>query len=115
MAALCLALYPAAAKGLGGIGAEGVHALGTVAMAILTVKGELRWQERLSASGSRHPEFVRFAQVVDALKGPRQARARQLFLHFLAAGVVPADPAGLEAEFHGAVQAVTSSLHPAKG
>ena len=115
VAALCLALYPAAAKGLGGIGAEGVHDLGKVAMAILTVKGELRWQERLSASGSRHPEFVRFAQVVDALKGPRQARARQLFLHFLAAGVVPADPAGLEAEFHGAVQAVTSSLHPAKG
>jgi len=115
VAALCLALFPAAAKGLGRIGAEGVHDLGRVAMPILSVEGELRWQERLSGPGSRHPEFVRFAQVVDPLKGPRQARARQLFQHFLVAKVLPADPAALEAEFHEAVLAVRQALHPARG
>jgi len=115
VAALCLALYPAAAKGLGGLGAEGINDLGKVAMPILSVDGEITWQERLNASGSRHPEFVRFAQVLEGLKGTRQARARQLFSHFLVAKVLPGDPAGLETEFHEAVRVVQERLREAKG
>ena len=110
VAALCLALYPAAAKGVGALGAEGIHDLGKVAMPILSVDGDVSWQERLGASGSRHPEFVRFSQVLDALKGPRQARARQLFSYFLVKKILPEDPAALEREFDEAIRLVRERM-----
>jgi MoxR-like ATPase len=115
VAALCLALYPAAAKGLGGIGAEGLHDLGKVAMPILSVDGSISWQERFSQTGTRHPEFVRFSAVLDGLTASRQVRARQLFSHFLVAKVLPGDPAELEAEFDKAVRAVQVKLRKAEG
>jgi MoxR-like ATPase len=113
-AAFCLALYPAASKGLGGFGAEGVHDLGKVAMPILSVDGEVSWRERLSDSGSRHPEFVRFTQVIDALTAGRKARAKQLFCHFLVKKIIPQDPAALEKEFDQAVALVRERMRAMK-
>jgi MoxR-like ATPase len=115
VAALCLALYPAAAKGLLGIGADGIHDLGKVAMPILAVEGYISWQERLGSSSSCHPELLRFTQVLDKLKGARQARARQLLTHFLVKKILPQDPASLEREFDAAVQVVRERLKAAEG
>ena len=115
VAALCLALYPAAAKGLGKIGADGVHDLGKVAMPILSVDGNITWQERIGTSGTQHPEFVRFSNVLNVLKGAREARARQLFSHFVVAKVVPGDPAELESEFDSAIRTVKDHLRKAEG
>jgi MoxR-like ATPase len=114
VAALCLALYPAAAKGILGIGTDGIHDLGKVATPILAVEGSITWQERLGTSSSCHPEFVRFTQVLEGLKGARQARARQLFTHFLVKNVLPQDPAGLEHEFDAAVQVIRERLKAAE-
>lgn len=115
VAALCLALYPAAAKSLLGFGADGIHDLGKVAMPILAVEGNICWQERLGTSSNCHPEFVRFAQVLEGMKGARQARARQLFTHFVVKKVMPQDPVGLEREFDAAVQVVRDRLKVAEG
>lgn len=114
VAALAAALFPAAAKGLGGLGAEGVNDLGKVAVAVLTVNGVLTWQERLSDANSRHPEFVRFSQVLEGLKGTRLARARQLFCYFLVSKVLPPDPAALENDFNEAVKGVQEAVLKAK-
>ena len=115
VAALALALYPAAAKGLGQLGAEGIHDLGKVAMPILSVDGDISWQERIGASPTQHPEFVRFTRALTGLKGARQVRARQLFSHFLVAKLLPADPADLENEFDQAVRTVKEHLRKAEG
>ena len=106
VAALCLALFPAAAQGQSVLGAEGVHDLGKVAMPILSVDGEVSWQERLADSQTRHPEFVRFSKVLAGLSGARQARARQLFSHFLVKKISPTDPETIEEELDMAVDVV---------
>jgi MoxR-like ATPase len=115
VAALSLALYPAAAKGLGGLGAEGVHDLGKVAMPILSVDGEITWREGWNSPDSQHPEFVRFSKALNGLKGARLVRARQLFSHFLVAKVLPVDPVALESEFNKAVREVQGHLKQAEG
>ena len=98
VAAFCFALYPAASGGLAVIGAEGVNDLGKVAMPIMTVDAEVSWQEGRYPIKPHHPDFLRFTKVFEKLKGTRKARARQLFNHFLVAGVSPQDPGALEAE-----------------
>ena len=110
VATLCLALYPAASQGLGNLGAGGIHDLGKVAMPILSVDGEISWQESLSQSGSTHPEIVRFNRVLDGLEPARRARARQLFAHFLLKKVLPSDPAVLEQDFAACVTEVQQAL-----
>ena len=114
VAALCLALYPAAAQGIGGIGAEGAHDLGKVAMPILTVSGEISWRERYNDGGSRHPEFVRMAQVLGGLTGARLARAEQLLSHLLVKKILPENPVAFEQEFDAAVREIQKWTRKAK-
>ena len=110
VATFCLALYPAASQGLGNLGAGGIHDLGKVAMPILSVSGDISWQERLDHSGSAHPEIVRFNRVLDGLKEPRRSRARQLFSHFLVKKLLPDDPAALEQALSDCVCVVQKAL-----
>ena len=51
-AAFALAAYPAAVEGRLPIGAEAVNDLGRLAQPILTVNGEISWQERLPEMGT---------------------------------------------------------------
>ncbi len=110
VAALCLALYPAASQGLGTLGAGGIHDLGKVAMPILSVSGDISWQERLDHGGSSHPEIVRFNRVLDGLAEPRRSRARQLFSHFLVKKLLPDDPAALEQALADCVGVIQKAL-----
>ena len=52
-AAFALAAYPAAVAGRLPIGAEAVNDLGRLAQPILTVDGEIRWQERAALGRNR--------------------------------------------------------------
>jgi len=110
--AFAFALYPAALKGLGTVGAEGVNDLGKLAMPIMEVDAEISWQERSCDTGSRHPDFVRLAFVVNKLGGARQARAKQFFYWCLAQKIVLNDPAGIEQELNQCVELVAQHLQP---
>src|SRR4051812_23896564 len=87
-AAFALAAYPAAVAGRLPIGAEAVNDLGRVAQPMLTVDGEIGWQERLSAQGTPHPELATFAGVINNLAPARRERARQL-LYFCLVSTIP--------------------------
>lgn len=105
-AAFAFALYPAAAKGLDRVGREAINDLGKCAAPILTVDGEVKWQERTTDHGTTHPEITRFAKVLSQLRGARRSRAKQFFNHLLVAEITPQDPAALEQELEACVQAV---------
>src|SRR4029077_12363673 len=62
-AAFALAAYPAAVEGPLPIGAEAVSDLGRLAQPILTVNGEISWQERLPEKDTTHPELSAYAPV----------------------------------------------------
>ena len=79
-------------------------------MPILSVSGDISWQERLDHSGSAHPEIVRFNRVLDGLKEPRRSRARQLFSHFLVKKLLPDDPAALEQALSDCVGEIQKAL-----
>ncbi len=97
-AAFAFVVFPAAAQGGLPIGAEGVNDLGKVASPILSVDGEITWQERRSESNTRHPEVSRIANVIGKLKGGRQERAKQFFSWCLVSEVIPEDLQKLESE-----------------
>lgn len=78
-AAFALAAYPAAALGRLPIGAEGVNDIGRTALQLLTVSGEISWQERLGEKDSTHPELAAYGPVLRRLGAARRDRARQLF------------------------------------
>ena len=81
------------------IGADGVNDLGKIASTILSVNGEVNWQERsYRPSNSAHPEVERFYHVINKVKGARFERAKQYFNWCLVEEVVPEDPAAIEAE-----------------
>ena len=105
-AAFAFATYPAAACGKLPIGAEGTNDLGKVATPILSVDGTINWQERLSKSGTAHPEMERFAEVVGKLKGGRAERARQFFNWCVVERVVVRDPISLERELNNCVKLI---------
>jgi hypothetical protein len=71
-AAFAFVTYPAAAQGDLPIGAEGVNDLGKVASPILSVDGEINWQERRSEENTKHPEVSRIAEVLGKLRGGRR-------------------------------------------
>ena len=98
-AAFAFAAFPAAVAGHLPIGAEGINDLGRAAQPLLTVDGEVSWQERISTSGTTHPELTRFAVVLGQLSGARRARAQQLFYHAALNKLPVADAAAFEAEF----------------
>ena len=103
-AAFALAAFPAAAAGRLPIGAEGVNDLGRLAQALLTVDGEISWQERLSDATSTHPELAAFAPVLARLGAARRERAQQLFYFCIVNNLNVANPRAFEQEFHRCVQ-----------
>jgi MoxR-like ATPase len=103
-AAFALAAYPAAVAGRLPIGAEAVNDLGRVAQPMLTVDGEIGWQERLSEKNTTHPELAAFATVLDRLGNARRERGRQLLYFCLVHKIPVAQPRELEQEFDRCVQ-----------
>ncbi len=99
-AAFALAAYPAAVAGRVPIGAEGVNDLGRIAQSLLTVDGDIRWQERHDVTGSTHPELAAFAPVLAALEPARRARAEQLFNFCIVNNLTIARPGEFEEEFN---------------
>jgi hypothetical protein len=92
------------------VGAEGVNDLAKLAAPVLKVNGEVSWQERLAERGTHHPDFDRFAKVLERpeVEGGRAERARQFFSWCLVAKVSPLDPGGLEAEIAACVEVLRS-------
>ena len=104
-AAFALATYPAAIAGKLPIGAEGVNDLGRLAAKILSVDGEIEWQERLALEKTVAPEYVRIATVLKRLKGARLERARQLFYWCLINKISVEMPTLFESDFNASVRA----------
>jgi hypothetical protein len=71
---------------------------------MLTVDGEISWQERLTEKGTTHPELGAYATVLQRLGAARRERAQQLLYFFLVNKLSVADPRELEQEFHRCVQ-----------
>jgi MoxR-like ATPase len=109
-AAFALATFPAAVSGKLPIGAEAVSDLGRVAGDLLTVDGELRWQERLSEHDTTHPDFPLVTKLLGQLDGARRERARQLFYWCLLNRCVPRRPAILETEFNNCVAVIAEHV-----
>ena len=103
-AAFALAAYPAAVAGHLPIGAEAVNDLGRLAQPMLTVNGEISWQERLSQQSTTHPELANYATVLQRLGAARRERAQQLLYFCLVNKLTVAKPRELEQEFHRCVQ-----------
>ena len=109
-AAFAFCLYPVAMGGHLRIGREGIQELGKVAKEILSVDGEIKWQERLSRTNTQHPEYSRVAKVLAPRRGKRRERARQLFYHLLVNNVVVNNPKAYEEEFNECIMLVQSHL-----
>jgi MoxR-like ATPase len=104
-AAFALATYPAAIQGKLPIGADGLNDLGTLASELLSIDGELSWQERLSGKSSSHAELTELSSVLDRIQSDRRrSRARQLFYWALLKKVPLENPKKLETEFHTAIE-----------
>jgi len=103
-AAFALAAYPAAVAGQLPIGAEAVNDLGRIAQPMLSVNGEISWQERHSEQNTKHPELSNLAKVFQPLRAARRARAQQLLFFCLVNQITVANPRELEQEFHRCVQ-----------
>ena len=98
-AAFALAAFPAAAAGRLPIGAEGVNDLGRAAGPLLSVKGEVRWQERVAEKGTAHPELTVYARILSGLGDERRQRAQQLFYYCAINGIGIREPREFEQEF----------------
>jgi hypothetical protein len=105
-AAFAFAIYPAAALGGLPVGAEGVNDLAKVASPILSVDGEVSWQERLSQKDTSHPEISRVAKVLATLDGARRERAKQFFSWCIVHGLALAKPAELEGQIQACVELI---------
>ena len=103
-AAFAFVTYPAAAQEGLPIGAEGINDLAKVATSILSVDGEITWQERRTESNTKHPEVSRIAEVIRKLRGPRRERAKQFFSWCLLSKVIPEDLRELESEMESCVK-----------
>jgi MoxR-like ATPase len=103
-AAFALAAYPAAVAGRLPIGAEAVNDLGRIAQPMLTVNGEISWQERASQQHTTHPELANIATVLSRLGSARRERAQQLLYYCLVSNLPVSKPREFEQEFHRCVQ-----------
>ncbi|MBP8926848.1 MAG: AAA family ATPase [Pseudomonadales bacterium] len=104
-AAFALALYPAALRGYLPLGAEAIGDLGRLATELLSIDGEIRWQESASQNSTTHPELAGLMRIVDALQPHnRQHRARQLFYWSLVKRIAIDQPAVLEQEFNACIE-----------
>lgn len=99
-AAFAFTTYPAAVAGKLPIGSEGINDLGRMAAPFLSASGEIAWSERLSSSGTIHPDLYLYASALKGLERGRAERARQFFDGCLAQNCQVADPVALEAEMH---------------
>lgn len=98
-AAFALAAFPAAVAGRLPVGAEAVNDLGRAAQPLLTVSGDVTWQERYSDQNTTHPELTRYGQVLAQLTGARRKRAEQLFSYCAVQRLDVPDAAEFEQEF----------------
>jgi MoxR-like ATPase len=104
-AAFALAAYPAAIQGKLPIGADGLNDLGNLASELLSIDGELSWQERLGSKKSSHAGLTELSVVLDRIQSDRRrSRARQLFYWALLNKVPLEHPNKLEADFHATVE-----------
>lgn len=108
MAAFALAVFPAASTGVLPIGIEGVHDLGQIAASVLSVEGEITWQERNDLHDTTHPDFVRYAKVLDSLESSSRQLARQLFYWCLVNKHVIAEPGQLVEEMEQCIALIRS-------
>jgi MoxR-like ATPase len=113
-AAFAFAVYPAAVERKLCLGAESVTDLGRLASELLTIDGQVTWQERLSESNTQLSEVVLVGELLAKLSGPRLARARQLFYWCLVNKHVISHPKDLEAEFNRCVEAIRKALEDDK-
>ncbi|MGZ5496425.1 MAG: hypothetical protein ACXWFO_06700, partial [Candidatus Aminicenantales bacterium] len=97
-AAFAFAVYPAAVEGKLPIGAEGINDLGRIASRFLSVDGAITWSERVTQTGTSHPDLVRYAAALEGLEGGRAERARQFFNGCLVRQCLVADPKAIEDE-----------------
>jgi len=109
-AAFCLATYPAALEGKLPVGAEAVSDLAKLASELLTIDGQITWHQRRSEPDIPNPELVRTGKALMNLKGPRLARARQLFYWSLINSHTIEDPEAFEAEFNDCFEAVREAI-----
>ncbi len=86
------------------IGADGVNDLGKITTPILSVDGEVSWQERRNQSHGQNPDFDRFTRVIGSKRGGRRERAQQFFNWCLVEKVNPENPAALEEEIESCVK-----------
>jgi MoxR-like ATPase len=111
VAAFAMSLYPAASAGLvPSVGAEGVADLGRVAQEVLSVDGEIAWQERFNVQGKSHPEIERSSSTLKTLSGARRERATQLFNHLIVAKIAPERFEEIEEELEACVRAVAEEV-----
>ncbi len=103
IAAFAFVIYPAAAIGKIPIGAEGVNDLARIAAPILSVDGEVSWQERYGQKDPCHPEFARYAKVLAKLDGARAERAKQFFSWCIVENLLVARPEELERQLQACV------------
>lgn len=103
VAALAFAIYPAAVMEKLPIGTDGVNDLGKIATPVLSVDGEISWQERRSESNTHHPDIDRFIRVIGKKRGGRGERAKQFFNWCLVEQLSPENPAVLEKEIEACV------------
>jgi MoxR-like ATPase len=107
VAAFAFAICLAAVQGKLPIGSEGVNDLSKIATPVLSVDGNIRWQERRSKNNTQHPEFDRLVRVTNKLKLGRRERAEQFFNWCLVADIKPQDPAAIEKEINDCVDLLT--------
>jgi len=87
------------------LGAEAIGDLGRLATELLSIDGEIRWQESASQNSTTHPELAGLMRIVDALQPHnRQHRARQLFYWSLVKRIAIDQPAVLEQEFNACIE-----------
>jgi MoxR-like ATPase len=104
-AAFALAVYPAAIQGKLPIGADGLTDLGLLAAELLSVDGELSWQESLCGQKSSHSGLTEVSVVLGQIPSDRRrSRAQQLFYWALLKKIPLEDPRKLEMELHAAVE-----------
>lgn len=107
--AFTLATFPAAVAGKLPIGAEGISDLARLAGPVMSVSGNITWQERSNQSGTVHPDKTRYYRTINALEGPRAGRARQLFYWCLVNNVTVKNPEALESELNDCVDLIGAS------
>ncbi len=107
--AFAFALYPWA-TGFPAIGREALNDIGRIAQPVLSLNGELRWQERAAEERSTHPAMARFARVLGKLNGARHARAKQFLTYCAINAIEVPDPDAVEEELQQCIKLIAS--HP---